>query len=860
MNKWDTIKEVIPADTHIQKYETDLKPEGQSLVGSHHKHDSEGKRCFHLDREKQVFYCFHCGAGGSIVDYEADRLNITPTNALLALADEYSVDLPSETPETKERREQREQQLKKLIPIEQLMLEAFKLYHEHMNTQQRHYFIERGIPNKVIDKDLLGYAPHGGTWLVDKLRKVNSDTEALLGTGLFYQNRDGGIKDRYADRYIFPYWDQGKPVFSIGRSIDPNTESHKKYVKHLVKSDRYPFVNDQAVRHILWGKDKILDNGNGQKILVAEGIIDAIVARHYFGTEYIVISPVTSKISNDQLERLADLTTKADSVIFVPDSEASGAGEQGAIQSAGKLKRNWNKIAKEKPDRFHKRRKKNEETGDFEVEPAIPLANIARLRRPPERDKKDIADFIAEGNIDELLYWIRAAQPLDYQRQREKGDIRRFFEGKTTFVAKRMADECKLKSNFFLYTTEQLHRYQDGVYTPDGANFMRDYAKSILGEVWTAPRNQALIDWLQDPTTPDKVDTDPNTINVKNGLLDLQSGKLRQHNPYYLSTTQLPVEYKPNAAWAVKNNGMPIISPDSGKPLRNDAGRAIQHFITSVVEEDCIDLIYEMIGYCLSTQAKYDRGFILVGDGANGKGTLLNLISTMLGTDNISTVPAQDLAENRFKTAELFGKLANICADLPANPIENSAPLKMITSGDSISAERKHQQPFKFRPYATLLFSANEIPRSRDRTYAYYRRWSFIPFPNRFEGEQRDEKLIDKITTPDNLSALLALSIEGLQRLWKKGNFTESESANAIMDEYKSDNDNVLQFVDDCLTVVPGRTVHRKVLYNTYTDYCKDSGYNALSKRRFNKALQNHLSIEWRDKPRPQHWVGIDLN
>ena len=852
-DRFQAVKEKVGISVHIQKYETDLRQEGNSLIGSHHKHQSSGGRCFHVNLEQKIFNCFHCNAGGSVIDYEADRLRIDTYAAVESLADEYNLDLPNETPE---QRKKRKQEREKRIPVQELMMEAFKLYHDSMTPEQRHYFISRGISNEVINQDLLGYAHAGGKWLMSRLAKINPDRDALLGTGLFYQNRDGGISDRYTDRYIFPYWYSGKPVFSIGRSIDPQIEEYKKYVKHLVKSNRYPYVNDQAVRHILWGEDKIRDNA---RILIAEGIIDAILARQHLGDQYTVVSPVTAQVSKAQMERLALLTTRAESVTIVADSEESGAGERGAVQSTEHIKQKWIAIAKDNPDRFRKQAKKNAE-GEIEAVVVYPPAKIARLRRPPEIEKRDLADFITGGHLKELEYWIDAAQPIEYQRQREKGDIKRFFNGKTTFVAKRMIDECSLESNYFIFTAESLHRYQGGVYKNDGESFVRDYAKSVLGEVWTATRNQSLIEWLQDPLDSEKVNSDPDILNVENGLLNLKTHELDPHNPYYLSNVRIPVTYHPDAAWEVDSTGKPVINPESGNPKLTTAGKEIQRFIASVVPLDAVDLIYEMAGYCLWSQAKYDRGFILVGSGANGKGTLLNLITSMVGQDNISNVTAQDLCESRFKTAELFGKLANICADIPSNPIKDTSTIKMITSGDSISAERKHQHPFEFRPFSTLLFSANEIPRSRDKTYAFYRRWSYIPFPHKFEGKDRDENLITRLTAPDTLSAFLNLSLQGVQRLWDQRGFSDSPSANAIMNDYKMSNDNVASFVSEHVIESPGLTVERKPLYDRYRVYCDESGYSPMSIQRFNSNIQSQLPrVERRDQPRPAHWVGIQI-
>ena len=170
---------------------------------------------------------------------------------------------------------------------------------------------------------------------------------------------------------------------------------------------------------------------------------------------------------------------------------------------------------------------------------------------------------------------------------------------------------------------------------------------------------------------------------------------------------------------------------------------------------DCIYLVEELLGYALIPDNRYEKAFMLVGDGANGKSTFLTFLEGFIGRDNVSKVPLQELGEHRFKRADLLGKLINFFADLDANALESTSYFKTIVSGDKIDAERKHQDPFYFRPFARLLFSANEIPRSKDRSFAYYRRWCIIPFPNRFIGDDADRSLelsanlLDRFAYPD---------------------------------------------------------------------------------------------------------------
>ena len=130
------------------------------------------------------------------------------------------------------------------------------------------------------------------------------------------------------------------------------------------------------------------------------------------------------------------------------------------------------------------------------------------------------------------------------------------------------------------------------------------------------------------------------------------------------------------------------------------------------------------------------------------------MITAMLGDKNVANVSFQALTENRFATAQLFGKMANLHADIPNKTIENTAQFKEITSGDMIQAEEKHKNPFSFRNRAKLIYSANEPPSSKDNTEGFHRKLLIIPFPTKFTMS-----MSQNLFTPKGLSGLLLAGI-----------------------------------------------------------------------------------------------------
>lgn len=140
---------------------------------------------------------------------------------------------------------------------------------------------------------------------------------------------------------------------------------------------------------------------------------------------------------------------------------------------------------------------------------------------------------------------------------------------------------------------------------------------------------------------------------------------------------------------------------------------------------------------------KAQKAFVFLGAANAGKSTILSVVQDiLLGHDNVANIPWQDPGE-RFNKAELFGRLANIFADLPSKAIEDNGMFKSLAGEDYISAERKNRDPFSFKFYARFLFSCNEMPRNYgDRSEGFYRRLIITPFTKPIPESKRDPNLL----------------------------------------------------------------------------------------------------------------------
>ena len=344
----------------------------------------------------------------------------------------------------------------------------------------------------------------------------------------------------------------------------------------------------------------------------------------------------------------------------------------------------------------------------------------------------------------------------------------------------------------------------------------------------------------------ESVDADPHTLNVANGLLDLRSMALRPHDPDHPSTIQVPVAYDPDA----------------------DCQR-FGDFLREVLPADCIPVAEEMMGLLLVPDTSHHKAFLFLGGGSNGKSVLIDVLGALLGKDNISATPLQSLGEDKWAAASLVGKLANLCADLPAATQKDTSTFKLLVAGDEVKAEEKYRPPFTFRPFARLVFSANEAPGTVDVSHGYWRRWITIPFPRRFaeptnaaamaEGARPIEPgLRDRLLS--ELPGILNLALVGLARLRAQGGFTASPSCDHALAQYQERADSVAAFLAEACELDARCMSGHGALYAAYRDWCLAAGREPLGRNRFGERVDATPGVrEERDQARTRCWGGIRL-
>ena len=369
------------------------------------------------------------------------------------------------------------------------------------------------------------------------------------------------------------------------------------------------------------------------------------------------------------------------------------------------------------------------------------------------------------------------------------------------------------KTQLVFYAAEQHFVYQSGVYVemPEMEAQKLVQNKMLVRETKMNQISDAEKQWtLLVQKDLRELNANPYLINIRNGLYNVLEGTLTEHTPNYYSTVQLNVSYNKDA----------------------DCPR-FKKFLEESMEGDMsqVNLIQEILGYFLVPVNSAQKCFVLVGAAGAGKSVLLRVLNEiLLGKKNVSNVSWQALNE-RFKTAELFGKLANIFADLPTKNIDDNGIFKALVGEDYLTVEKKNKNPFSFQSTARLIFSCNSIPKNYgDRSEGFYRRLTIIRFKHTVPQEKRDPDLIEKFRS--EADGIFMFALEGLKRLLTQGfKFSETEANALELQHYREESDSVLSFVRDYCELGEGYSTGSTELYNAYKRYCEESGMKPYSLR-----------------------------
>jgi P4 family phage/plasmid primase-like protien len=301
-------------------------------------------------------------------------------------------------------------------------------------------------------------------------------------------------------------------------------------------------------------------------------------------------------------------------------------------------------------------------------------------------------------------------------------------------------------------------------------------------------------------------------INCKSGELHLVNGcfVLKSHNRENYFISQVPVGWEPDAE-------CPRFEKYLDDVFRDDPDRG-----------DKAMLVYQLIGYCCLASARFEKFFILVGPGANGKSVLMALIRRLVGIKNTAAVQPDQL-DNRFQRTHLNGILVELVVELAQGATIPDAVLKSLVSGEPITGEHKGKAPFEFTPYCTCIFGTNHMPHTRDFSEALFRRAIIITFNRVFSESEQDRGLIDALA--EEIPGIFYRSIRALEDVFAHGSFVEPESSRKAKGDWRIEADQVAQFVQECCSIGHG-SIQSSRLFTGYQAWAKEAGIHILLGRR----------------------------
>lgn len=360
---------------------------------------------------------------------------------------------------------------------------------------------------------------------------------------------------------------------------------------------------------------------------------------------------------------------------------------------------------------------------------------------------------------------------------------------------------------------------------------------------------------------PERFNSIPFLFHANNGVIDLRSGQLLEHDYEYYATSYTKVDYVQSAL-----------------PERwlNFLRSSIQDFDN----EEVYEYIHKLFGYLITGETNLNKIIYLYGSqGRNGKGTVTRVLETLLGnlaaTTNFATFTRDRENDQGFDIAPLYDKRVVIASESSKNKRLNEAQAKTMSGGDKIPACFKHQTPFDFLPVWKIVLASNHIPKGDVDDTSFWERFWLVPFPNSFYGRE-DLTLKDDLCSKESLEAILYWCVEGAYKFYSNMRIQPPTQFVEKMANYRDENDTIKQWLNN-------NTLHMKMkanelsaeshqilkakgmsfenlilqlsgkksrasypdLHKHYSQYCEDMGEKfSFQKSAFNNSLRNKGYID----------------
>jgi len=393
-----------------------------------------------------------------------------------------------------------------------------------------------------------------------------------------------------------------------------------------------------------------------------------------------------------------------------------------------------------------------------------------------------------------------------------------FFDGKklrSQYLAKYLQGYL----NPILWDGAEFYRYNNsGVWKTTHPDLIGKIAERALDKYATNSMIEASIKLMgkRIMIDPERFRHNVEYLNLKNGMLEISTGKLFPHNSDYQSRIQLPVEYDENAE-------CPRWQQFLGEVFSDDISKAAA--------------LQAYYGYCLLPDCRFQRCLFMIGAGANGKSVAADILISILGEHNVCSLPLQ-LMGQRFLIGQLKDKLVNVATEIATNQPIDTANFKDAVAGGLLMADQKHGKPFFFYPIAKHIFNMNEVPKITDKSHGFQRRPIVLTFNQRFEPPDNDPMLLEKLKK--EMNGIFMWMLEGLQVVLETGYLHVPEGVEEDTRAFIQSTNPVLQFIEECCILGSDFKASPPDMFAEYKKWCSDGGNRPLARNRFYSQIMVH--------------------
>ena len=681
-----------------------------------------------------------------------------------------------------------------------------KKWHEALRPEDREYLHDRRITDQTIDRLMMGYCAgeRHSPW------------------------------NWYNDRIIIPYWKNGHVVFFAGRDCSglwkTDSKNHPKYKKMWTKGNEYS-------ENTMWGwhtlaKDWCADSEKDKYLCILEGQFDAM---SFEQDGWHVLSPIGGRFAHKLMLQVKSICRNYEKVFICMDNDGPGVAFQLDIAKfcfrnripfvCGHVPGHYDGLKIKDVSDYYAAGGSLDELVSKATEG---LYDLARSFKPGE--EKDFHDFIVTaGRYADRAELMLVARASCFDKDWVSECVK---EAKRPPLESEIAEEIVKEHELLYMVNDGYYEYSHGVWSEKPMLSVQAIAREKLGRFATAGSTAGVAKHVQIIRHRKDGFNNGNIINFLDGVLDLETMKLNEHSPAYLSTIQIPRVYDPKA--------------ECPKTRR---------FITQIMEGDKEKelLLQQMAGYFFMVDNKLNKGFFLMGDGANGKSVLIELLRYVIDPRNCSNVELSDMAD-RFEPLRLRNSLVNFATETRVDLKGAEAAIKKVISGETMSAAHKGVDAVEFTPHCKIVCACNNFIHSKDITHGFVRRCKFVMFNKIFTDKTANTGLLDELK--EEAAGVLNWMIEGWHMLKESGKFIETHEEVQTREEFLILANPLAGFIREKLTGLYGKWSSTDIYDTFYTEWSRDAHVGQVSRPQMTKSLTTLIRQMMPEVKIARHGIG----